>query len=80
MAKHEEICCPICNKIFTCKKNDITNCQCNTVKLTEETVNFLAETNLSCLCKECLNNNNLVNFRFSLLTVPRNVHEGDISS
>ena len=54
MTKHEEVFCPICNGLFTCKMGDIANCQCNTVQLTEATVNFLAKTNLSCLCKDCL--------------------------
>jgi len=54
MDKHEEKYCPKCNIAFTCKMGDIANCQCNTVSLSEATINFLAKTNFDCLCKDCL--------------------------
>lgn len=54
MDKHEEKYCQKCNTIFTCKMGDIANCQCNTVKLCEATIDFLSKTTFDCLCKDCL--------------------------
>lgn len=54
MDKHEEKYCPKCNNAFICRMGDITNCQCNTVEISEATNNFLSHTYFDCLCKDCL--------------------------
>ncbi|MFP5039542.1 cysteine-rich CWC family protein [Parasediminibacterium sp. JCM 36343] len=54
MDKHEEKYCPKCSAAFTCKMGDIANCQCNTVQLNQEAINFLSNTYFECLCSECL--------------------------
>jgi len=54
MEKHEEKYCPECNTRFTCKSGDITNCQCNTVTLSQAAQDFLLHTSFDCLCKSCL--------------------------
>jgi len=33
---------------------DIVNCQCSTIKLSDETKSFLSKTSYDCLCKNCL--------------------------
>jgi len=52
--KHEEKNCPRCKATFVCKVGDVANCQCSTVKVSEETHTFLAKTHYDCLCKDCL--------------------------
>lgn len=52
--KHEEKYCPRCNALFECKSGDIVNCQCNIVRLSEETKRFLSKTLYDCLCQKCL--------------------------
>ena len=54
MDKHEKKYCPKCNKVFACKIGDIANCQCVSIKLNDDTINFLSKTNYDCLCKGCL--------------------------
>lgn len=54
MCKHEEKYCPRCNKMFECKAGSITQCQCNTVKLTEEERSFIEKKYSDCLCLSCL--------------------------
>lgn len=54
MQKHEEKYCPKCNGYFECRMGDVTNCQCSTVQLNQETVQFLSQTYFDCLCKNCL--------------------------
>ena len=46
--------CQRCNDLFSCNKNDIDNCQCNSIKLETHTNLFLTKTNYDCLCKNCL--------------------------
>jgi len=59
MKKHEEKYCPKCNSAFTCKTGDIGNCQCFTVKLTDDAKTFLSKTSFDCLCGNCLKKINL---------------------
>ena len=54
MHKHEEKYCPKCNQIFVCKVGDVSNCQCNNVKLSAATLSFLEKTNFDCLCAGCM--------------------------
>ncbi|MEP7197528.1 MAG: cysteine-rich CWC family protein [Saprospiraceae bacterium] len=60
MDKQLEKYCPNCNKAFTCKRDDIVNCQCYNIVLSEATKAFLLKTNFGCLCKECLNKFNQI--------------------
>ncbi|UYW01294.1 cysteine-rich CWC family protein [Flavobacterium agricola] len=47
--------CSYCKAPITCKANDITNCDCQSVNLLPETVHFLqTKTNHNCLCNACL--------------------------
>ncbi|HFC00992.1 MAG TPA: hypothetical protein ENJ53_09335 [Phaeodactylibacter sp.] len=46
--------CQRCNASFECKMDDIANCQCSTVRVSEATHVFLKQTNYGCLCKKCL--------------------------
>lgn len=52
--KHEEKFCKRCGSRFECKVGDITNCQCNSVQLSECTIDFLSRTDYGCLCRNCL--------------------------
>lgn len=46
--------CGRCKNAFECKFDDIQNCQCNTVKISGETHDFLQKTHFDCLCQQCL--------------------------
>lgn len=54
MDKNEDRYCSKCNKIFTCKVEDIAKCQCTEVEISESTAEFLDNTFYDCLCKYCL--------------------------
>lgn len=47
--------CGRCNVPLTCKADDIVNCACSSILLSEETKSFLSKTNFGCLCNNCLN-------------------------
>ncbi len=52
MCNHESKYCPRCKSLFECKVGDVVNCQCNTVKTSEATKEFLQSTLYNdCLCK-----------------------------
>jgi len=46
--------CPACHNTFLCNAADIANCECFSIKLTEEAKKHIGETYNECLCKECL--------------------------
>ena len=46
--------CGRCQSEFECRADDILNCQCNTVSVSNETHLFLQKTHFGCLCKNCL--------------------------
>ena len=46
--------CPKCKVPFICQSDNIRNCQCNAVSLTEGSIDFLSKTYFDCLCKTCL--------------------------
>jgi len=46
--------CPQCESLFSCQAENITDCQCSTVLLRKETIQFLSKTCFDCLCKNCL--------------------------
>ena len=55
--------CPRCKNRFQCQVENVANCQCSTVQITEATRQFLQSTNYDCLCSNCLSAiNNLVQF------------------
>ena len=51
---HEEKRCPLCNQTFTCKREDIANCQCSGIELLAETGRFLEQSSMDCICRQCL--------------------------
>lgn len=61
--------CPRCNISFECKKEDISNCQCN-FPIAKETKEFISKTNYNCLCKNCLKHYNQLVLLFNNHTFP----------
>jgi Family of unknown function (DUF5522)/Cysteine-rich CWC len=54
--------CGRCQSKIDCYVDDINNCPCKEVKMTEKLKEFLSLTNYDCLCNNCLEAlNNLVN-------------------
>jgi Family of unknown function (DUF5522)/Cysteine-rich CWC len=51
--------CARCGSVFECKVDDIPNCQCATIRISEATSLFLTKTEFDCLCKNCLQNINI---------------------
>ncbi|QKJ31570.1 cysteine-rich CWC family protein [Mucilaginibacter mali] len=54
MTKHEIVYCDRCRATFECKANAYTKCQCNTVQLTLNEVQYVSELFDGCLCANCL--------------------------
>lgn len=54
MARHEEKLCPRCQRMFECKSGSILLCQCQTVLLTPEQLEYIASKYDDCLCGKCL--------------------------
>jgi len=52
--KHETIHCDRCRSAFECKANSYTKCQCTTVQLSINEVQYVAELYDGCLCVNCL--------------------------
>jgi hypothetical protein len=52
--KHEIIRCERCEATFECKANSFTKCQCSTVQLTINEVQYVSELYDGCLCANCL--------------------------
>jgi len=46
--------CPRCKKIFECKHEDITHCQCTNIKLTKNELAMIKKTYNDCICCACL--------------------------
>ncbi len=79
MNKKENTYCKRCDATFECKANDILNCQCNGITLSENTKTFISETKYNCLCANCLNElESLVNNNYSLRGTlnPQTLKEG----
>ncbi|HEC18075.1 MAG TPA: hypothetical protein ENI97_01885 [Gammaproteobacteria bacterium] len=53
-AKHERKHCPRCQREFECKAGSILLCQCQTVVLTAEHMEYINALYDDCLCAECL--------------------------
>ncbi|TQM51047.1 cysteine-rich CWC protein [Arcticibacter tournemirensis] len=54
LTKHEIIPCERCGKRIECKANSFTRCQCNTVRLNLNEVQYISELFEGCLCADCL--------------------------
>lgn len=54
MIKHEIISCERCSVRIECRSNAYTRCQCSTVQLSPEEIEFIGEIYDSCLCAACL--------------------------
>ncbi len=54
MIKHENINCERCGKKMECKVNAISKCQCSTVQLNLNEVQYVSENYEGCLCSACL--------------------------
>jgi hypothetical protein len=53
-SKHEMISCDRCRIAFECKSNSGTKCQCNTIQLTLNEMQYISELYDACLCAKCL--------------------------
>ena len=52
--KHETKSCPRCEASFVCKSGSILLCQCQTVVLTAEQIEYMQMQYDDCLCANCL--------------------------
>jgi hypothetical protein len=46
--------CPRCQAPFECKVGNISQCQCNGIRLTAEDKDYIASNYTDCLCRACL--------------------------
>lgn len=53
-SKHEIVPCERCGKRIECKANSYTKCQCATVQLNLNEVQYVSEHFNGCLCAACL--------------------------
>jgi hypothetical protein len=53
-SKHEIIRCERCGDAFECKANKYSQCQCSTVQLSINQVQYISELYDGCLCASCL--------------------------
>lgn len=54
MPKHESKQCARCKSLFECKSGSIMLCQCQTVVLSAEQLEFISQQYEDCLCSRCL--------------------------
>lgn len=54
MCLHEKKNCPRCNALFDCKPDNIVQCQCCPVQLTDEQRAYIEQRYSGCLCRACL--------------------------
>lgn len=54
MPAHEKKSCPRCDALFECKAGSILQCQCQTVYLTPEHLEYINRHYTDCLCAACL--------------------------
>ncbi len=54
MGLHEIKTCPRCYTAFECKAGNITQCQCFSIRLTEEQKAYIDQRYTDCLCSNCL--------------------------
>jgi len=54
MCQHETKQCPRCKIDFECKTNNVLQCQCAGISLSEEQRSVIANDYDDCLCADCL--------------------------
>jgi len=54
MCRHEIKQCPRCKNDFECKTNNVLQCQCAGISLTENQRTLIANQYSDCLCADCL--------------------------
>lgn len=54
ITKHEIIQCERCAKSIECRANAFFKCQCSTVQLNLNEVQYISENYEGCMCAECL--------------------------
>ncbi|MFN8250921.1 MAG: cysteine-rich CWC family protein [Ferruginibacter sp.] len=54
MCSHEQKTCEHCGASFECRVGNISNCQCYTVKLTDQERDFIASRYGDCICAGCM--------------------------
>lgn len=54
MPNHEQKQCPRCRTFFECKSGSILLCQCQTVYLEHEHLEYVRDRYTDCLCAACL--------------------------
>jgi hypothetical protein len=52
--KHEIIRCERCRKRIECRVNSFTQCQCSTVQLNLNEMQYISENYDGCMCASCL--------------------------
>jgi len=52
--KHASENCARCGGEFTCKPNDISQCDCMKVRISPEEQDFISSKALKCVCNGCL--------------------------
>ncbi|WP_455376044.1 cysteine-rich CWC family protein [Kaarinaea lacus] len=52
--KHETKRCPRCRSAFECKSGSILLCQCQSITLSEQELDFISAGYDDCLCQSCL--------------------------
>lgn len=68
--------CQRCQTSFDCKRNDIANCQCNSIVISKAGNDFLKKTKYDCLCKNCLADINRLTEMANKQVFPR--HSADL--
>jgi hypothetical protein len=54
MPSHKKKICKRCNSAFECKADNIIQCQCNSIQLSQEERFYIASKFIDCLCANCL--------------------------
>jgi Family of unknown function (DUF5522)/Cysteine-rich CWC len=67
--------CSRCNADIACNASDITNCSCNSIILSEATLQFLAANHNDCFCNACLQHFDQLVADSKALTFPRDSKE-----
>lgn len=52
--KEKKDSCPRCNVIFTCRPDNIDQCDCSKITLTKEEYRYISSVSSVCLCNTCL--------------------------
>ncbi len=72
MQKHEIKTCPRCTHPFECKTGDILNCQCETVKLSQQQRDYIFQKHDDCLCANCLR---ILRSEFNIVEFNQQMHK-----